>query len=84
MMPVELIGFTAGFCTTLAFVPQVLKTVRTKSTKDISLGMFSLTTLGVFLWLVYGVLIGSYPVILANIVTLILAATILVCKIRYG
>jgi MtN3 and saliva related transmembrane protein len=67
------IGFIAAILTTVSFVPQVLKVWRTRSAKDISLGMYSLFTLGIATWLVYGVLIDSWPVILANLVTLILA-----------
>ncbi|MHB8427415.1 MAG: SemiSWEET transporter [Acidiferrobacterales bacterium] len=76
-------GFLAGTLTTIAFLPQAIKIWKTKSTKDISLGMFTLFVTGVFLWIVYGVGIGSVPVIIANTVTLVLAVTILVFKIKY-
>ncbi|MHB8550610.1 MAG: SemiSWEET transporter, partial [Acidiferrobacterales bacterium] len=66
-------GFLAGTLTTIAFLPQAIKIWKTKSTKDISLGMFTLFVTGVFLWIVYGVGIGSVPVIIANTVTLVLA-----------
>lgn len=78
-----LLGLGAGSLTTLAFVPQVLKTWRTKSGDDISLGMFLLFSTGVLLWLIYGVLIDALPVILANAVTLVLSLTVLVLKLRY-
>lgn len=78
----ELIGSLAGLLTTLAFLPQVIKTWRTGSTKDISLWMFVLFCSGVALWLVYGLMIAAMPVILANAVTLALAGSILVFKIR--
>ena len=78
-----LLGLIAGSLTTLAFVPQVLKTWRTKSGDDISLGMFLLFSTGVLLWLVYGVLIDAYPVILANALTLLLSLAILWLKLRY-
>jgi MtN3 and saliva related transmembrane protein len=84
MFSLTFVGLAAAFCTTTAFVPQVVKTWRTRSTQDISLGMFSLMTLGILLWLVYGVFIGDLPLIIANLVTLVLAATILVFKLRYG
>ena len=84
MPPLTYIGLSAAFCTTVAFVPQVVKTVRTRSTHDISLGMFSLLTLGIFLWLVYGAFIGDLPLVVANVVTFGLAVTILVFKLRYG
>ncbi len=81
---ISIIGFAAAFCTTAAYLPQVIRTWRTRSTADISLGMFSVMTLGVALWLVYGIAIGSLPVIAANAVTLFLAATILILKLRHG
>jgi len=84
MTYVEIVGFAAGIMTTLAFLPQVIKIWKTRSTKDISLGMFITFTTGIFLWLVYGILINSTPIILANTVTFILSLTILVFKIRYG
>lgn len=79
-----LLGLGAGSLTTLAFVPQVLKTWRSKSGNDISLGMFLLFSSGVLLWLIYGLLIGALPVILANGVTLLLSVAILVLKLRYA
>ncbi len=78
-----LLGIAAGTLTTLAFVPQVVKTWRTRSTHDISLGMFLLFSTGLVLWLIYGVWIGSWPIIIANTVTLALALTILYFKLRY-
>lgn len=79
-----LIGLAAGSLTTIAFLPQVIKTWQSKSAKDISLGMFSIFCTGVFLWIIYGFTVGDLPVLLANIVTFILAFTILVFKFRYG
>lgn len=78
-----LIGALAGILTTTAFLPQVIKAWKTKQTKDISLGMFAILTIGVALWLVYGILINSLPVIIANVVTFILALAILILKIKY-
>jgi len=78
------IGFIAAILTTVSFVPQVLKVWRTRSAKDISLGMYSLFTLGIATWLVYGVLIDSWPVILANLVTMILAGSVLVMKLKFA
>ena len=77
------LGIVAGSLTTLAFIPQVVKIWRTRSTHDISLGMFLLFSTGLVLWLVYGVLTGSWPIIIANTVTLVLALTILYFKLRY-
>lgn len=80
----ELIGLAAGCCTTAAFFPQVLHTWRTRSVADLSLRMYLLFTLGVLLWLVYGIRIGSLAVALANGVTLVLTLSILVMKLAYG
>lgn len=78
----ELIGFAAAFLTTAAFVPQALKVYRTRKSEDLSLGLFSMLFVGVLLWLVYGLLMGAMPVIVANAVTLLLVAYILWMKIR--
>lgn len=81
MEPVDLLGYLAAFCTTVAFVPQAWKVYRTKQTNDLSLGMFVLFTTGVALWLAYGVLIASAPIYIANTFTLLLAGYILVMKL---
>ena len=81
---VEILGYAAGALTTLAFVPQVVRTWKTRSTVDISLGMFLIFTAGVLLWEIYGLLVGSRPIILANAVTLVLSGTVLGLKIRHG
>ena len=78
------IGLAAGFCTTVAYLPQVLRTWRTRSTEDLSLGMFSVMVLGLSGWLVYGILLGDIPLIVSNAVTLVLAGTILFFKLRHG
>ena len=79
-----IIGIVAGTLCTLSFLPQVVKIFKTKHTKDLSLVTFSMLSLGVFLWLIYGLLIKEFPVIAANAVTLILALLIVVMKIKYG
>ncbi len=84
MTGVTALGLLAGALTTVAFVPQVLKTWRTGSTHDISLWMFSILVAGIAAWLVYGAIIGDLPLVLANGVTLLLAGTILFFKIRNG
>ena len=83
-MPITLIGLAAAFCTTIAFLPQVIKTWRTRSTVDLSLAMFLVFTSGIFLWLVYGLIIGDVPLIAANGITLVLSGTILYFKLRHG
>jgi MtN3 and saliva related transmembrane protein len=80
----EMMGYTAGALTTLAFVPQVLQIYRTKSVKDVSLAMFLLFTLGVALWLGYGIMTHSFPVVAANAITLILSFVILYFKWKYN
>ena len=81
---VSVIGSVAGMSTTGAFLPQVIRTWRTRSTADISLGMFLLTAFGLFLWLVYGLARSDWPLIVTDVVSLILAVTILGLKLRYG
>lgn len=78
---VEAIGSAAAFLTTLAFVPQVVKTVKSRSTRDISTAMWSLFSAGVALWLLYGLLLGAWPIIAANALTLVLAGTVLAVKL---
>ena len=77
----ELLGYVAATLTTAAFVPQVLHTLRTRDVRGISLGMYSAFTLGIALWLIYGLRIGAWPIVVANVVTLVLAGTILTMKI---
>jgi MtN3 and saliva related transmembrane protein len=79
----ELVGLAAGFLTTLSFLPQAIQVFKTRSTKDISLGMYILFCTGVCLWIAYSVLIGSIAVFVANIATLILAGGILIMKLSY-
>ena len=80
---IEFIGFMAAACTTLAFVPQAVKTIETKDTASISLWMYVIFTTGVFLWLTYGLFIRNWPIIAANAVTFALASTILGFKLKY-
>jgi MtN3 and saliva related transmembrane protein len=77
------LGLFAGTLTTAAFLPQVIKAWKSRSTRDISLGMFTMFCTGVFLWIVYGFLVGDLPVIVANAATFLLAAGILALKLRY-
>lgn len=83
-MLITFVGLGAAFCTTVAFLPQVIKTWRTRSTKDISLVMFLVFTTGIFLWLVYGVMLRDLPLIAANGTTFVLSAMILYFKLRHG
>jgi MtN3 and saliva related transmembrane protein len=84
MQLLDLIGYAAALCTTSAYIPQVLRVWRTRSTHDISLKMFIVLVTGISLWLVYGFLTSDWPLAAANSVTLMLASTILYFKIRHG
>jgi len=79
----DLIGTVAAVLTTASFLPQALHTFQTKDVSGISLGMYSVFTLGVACWLVYGLLLQAWPVVAANLVTLLLASAILAMKLRY-
>ena len=80
----NLIGYPAAFLTTVAFLPQAWKSWRTRDLSGISLPMYALFTVGVALWLVYGFLLGSVPIILGNGITLTLASMVLALKIRHA
>ncbi len=83
-MDMEWAGYLAAVMTTLAFVPQAAKTIRTKDTRSISLGMYVVFTIGIGFWLIYGIALDSMPMILSNIVTFVLSATILTMKLKHG
>lgn len=78
-----MIGFIAAFCTTFAFLPQVIKVIKEKDTKSISLGMYLLQVTGLFLWLYHGFRIGDGALIAANSVSVIFSMTILFYKLKY-
>lgn len=80
----ETIGYAAALLTTCSFVPQAWLTFRTRDVRGISLGMYCVFTLGVALWLLYGLMLAAWPIVAANAVTLALAGGILLMKIRYG
>jgi len=77
------LGYFAGVLTTIAFIPQVVKVWTSKSTSDISLIMFVVFTFGVLLWLIYGLIINDYSLVITNLVTFSLSLSILVAKILY-
>ncbi len=81
---VSLVGFAAGACTTVAFLPQLVRAWKTKSTRDLSLPTFAIFCAGTILWLAYGLLTSSLPLIAANVVTVLIAAGIIVLKLKYG
>ncbi len=79
----EMVGYAAAFLTTSSFVPQVVHTFKTKDVRGISLSMYSAFVVGITLWLVYGVLLNAWPIVIANAVTLALAVAILTMKLKY-
>tara|TARA_B100000965_G_scaffold302847_1_gene261540 strand:- start:392 stop:667 length:276 start_codon:yes stop_codon:yes gene_type:complete len=81
---IDLFGFVAALLTTIAFLPQLYKTWKTKSAEDVSLIMLMLFITGLICWIIYGLSINSIPIISANIVTLIFNSSILFLKINYG
>jgi MtN3 and saliva related transmembrane protein len=81
---VELVGFAAATLTTASFLPQALKSWRSRDTAGLSLGMYALFTAGIALWFCYGVLLGSWPMMIANVITLSLSLLILALKLRHG
>ncbi len=80
---ITIIGLVAAACTTISFAPQAIKIIKTRQTKDLSLAMYLILTMGIFLWLVYGILIKNLPIIIANTITLLFSSTILILKIKY-
>lgn len=81
-MPVtEILGFTAAFCTTISFLPQAIKVFKTRDTSSLSLGMYIIFNIGLGLWLAYGIARSDLVIIIANIITLILAMSILCTKL---
>ena len=80
---IEWVGYAAGALTTFSFLPQVLKTYRNRNAKDLSLPMFAIYFLGICLWLSYGLLIGEWPIIVPNVVSLLLSGVMLYFKLKY-
>ena len=78
------IGLLAGICTTGSLLPQVIKAIRTRNTRDISLAMYVLLTIGVVLWVIYGIRIREFPIIIANGTSVLLAVCVLALKIKHG
>ncbi len=80
---IDLLGFVAAFCTTAAFIPQVIKVWRERSAAGVSLGMYCIFCFGVLLWLIYGLIIHAWPLAINNGITLLLASSVLVMKWRF-
>ncbi|MFA7350315.1 MAG: SemiSWEET transporter [Methylotenera sp.] len=83
MNTTELVGYIAAFLTTLAFVPQAHHSWKTRDLSGVSLPMYCLFSLGVFSWLIYGVMINSWPIVMANSITLVLACVVLYLKMKH-
>ncbi|MDP3744544.1 MAG: SemiSWEET transporter [Methylotenera sp.] len=83
MNTTDLVGYIAAFLTTLAFVPQAHQSWKTRDLSGVSLPMYSLFSLGVFSWLIYGVMISSWPIVMANSITLVLACVVLYLKMKH-
>ena len=81
---VEIVGFIAGILTAVAFVPQVIKSMHSKSTKDLSLWWIAISVAGLFLWEIYGLIILSYPLIFTNLASLVMAMYMLHLKTKHG
>jgi len=84
MSTIDWLGAIAASLTTTSFIPQVWQVWRSRHTKDISLGMYAIFTGGVIMWLLYGIMLGSWPIIIANGITALLAGTVLLMKLRFG
>jgi len=84
MEPIVLVGYIAGMLTTVSFVPQVIKAWRMRETRDLSLAMLVLFSIGILLWTLYGFWTGSLPIIAANVITFVLVLMLLFLKIRYS
>jgi MtN3 and saliva related transmembrane protein len=82
MFDSSVVGLIAGTCTTIAFIPQVLHTFRSRNTSSISLGMYILFVFGIAMWLCYGFIISDLPLVITNLITLLLSSSILLMKIR--
>lgn len=83
-MLTDIIGSVAATLTTVAFLPQAIQVIKTKSTRDISLVMYLVFTAGVGFWLTYGILLGAVPIIIGNVITLFLALIVLIMKLKHG
>lgn len=83
MDSITLLGLLGGTLTTASFFPQVIKTIKTRSTKDVSFAMFLLLSVGITIWIIYGIKIGSVPVVIANSVSLVFSLIILILKLVY-
>ena len=84
MNGIEILGYTAGAITTLTFLPQVIKTWKNKSAKDVSLNMFIIAVINEIMWVVYGALLDNWVIILTNAIILVMSTTMIFLKLKYG
>ena len=84
MTYITIIGFIAGGLTAISFLPQILQVYRTRQARDLSLPMFTVLTIGIFLWIVYGILSKSLPIVIANSIAFVFCSYIVIMKIKYG
>ncbi len=84
MDEVSIYGYMGAACTTISFIPQIIKIIKEKEARDISLGMYLIFTFGIMMWLIYGILLNQYPIIIANSLTLLFSVTVLALKYKYG
>ncbi|HIJ82732.1 MAG: hypothetical protein HW380_3005 [Magnetococcales bacterium] len=84
MTYISLLGFAAAVFTTFALVPQVVRTFKTRDTRGISLWMYVMSSMGAFLWTIYGVVLDAWPIVIANSIAFVLLVIVLVMKIRLG
>ncbi|MFH1643000.1 MAG: SemiSWEET transporter [Nanoarchaeota archaeon] len=80
---IDILGFVAGVITTISWLPQLIKTWKTKKTEDLSLGMYSILFIGMSLWIIYGIILNSKPIIYANMISVSMVLTLLLLKIKY-
>lgn len=81
---ISIFGYIAAFCTTISFIPQIIKIIKEKNTRDISIGMYIIFTFGIFMWLIYGIMLNELPIIIANFFTLVFSCIILFFKFKNG
>ncbi len=81
---ISIFGFIAAFCTTISFIPQIIKILKEKNTRDISIGMYIIFTFGILMWLIYGIMLNELPIIIANFFTLVFSCIILYFKFKNG
>ena len=84
MLSLDILGYSAGIFIVVSLIPQIIKSWKTKSTKDISLPRYLIYIIGIILWLVYGTIIRNWPMIIANAINLVLAFSVLFLKLKYG